>query len=77
MDAKEGTFHESIKPSWGPEGTLIYGMPSTPAFAMPSRDTSNDAVRPMLDHSAVLVSQGKDIRFAHVNPGNVQHYSFP
>lgn len=67
MDSKEKAFHESIKPYWGPKGTLIYAMPSTAALIQSRRGESNRRDRTIVQDKGALVSQGKDVRFAGLN----------
>lgn len=52
-------WHDSFKPSWGPEAILVY--------AMPSNIRSSDAA--VLEDSKLrLISEGRDVRFAKFIP---------
>lgn len=62
MAESDQAFHDSQKPSWGPDGTLIYAMASEGG---PSRrERSARMSGSMLEQKDVLVSEGKDICFA-------------
>lgn len=62
MAESDQAFHNSQKPSWGPDGTLIYAMASEggPLKSWTSARTSGS----VLEQKDVLVSEGKDICFA-------------
>ena len=72
MDSKDKAFHQSIKPHWGPRGTLIYAMPSSSPLIQSRRGGSDHPERALLNDKGALVSQGKDVRFASLNAGNVR-----
>ena len=59
MDEIDQQFHNSVKPSWGPTGTLVYA-------ASPADNQSTKAIEMhgLLAQTTVLTSEDKDIRFA-------------
>lgn len=62
MAAQERGFHESFKPTWGPEDILVYGRPTKPGHAQrrPRATTSSDN-----DTNGTIVSdEGTDIKYA-------------
>lgn len=61
MSEADHQFHQSYKPHWGPETTLLYAMPSRVNLtqSQPSRPTSL-----LVDQKGTFVSERKDIRFA-------------
>ena len=61
MEESDQAFHESQKPSWGPDGTLIYAMAS--GGGPLKRGTSGRMSGSLLERKDVLVSEGKDICF--------------
>jgi len=62
MDETDQAFHDSQKPSWGPDGTLIY---ATAGEGGPLKGpTSARRSGSLLVQMDVLVSEGKDICFA-------------
>ncbi len=64
MSEKELAFHDSMKPSWGPDGTLVYAAPSNPhRFARSSRHASERDGLLTVAKTGV-VSESRDIRFA-------------
>ncbi|KAI9789259.1 MAG: hypothetical protein M1816_006268 [Peltula sp. TS41687] len=71
MDSKDNEFHRSIKPHWGPRGTLVYAMPSSSGLIQARRGGSHQPERAIIKNKGALVSQGKDVRFASLNPGNL------
>ncbi len=64
MTETERTFHDSMKPSWGPDGTLVYAAPSNPQrFARSSRRArERDGLLTVAKTG--VVSEGRDVRFA-------------
>ncbi len=57
-----------MRPVWGPHGTLIYAMPGA---AMSGRTSSTATRAPVVEQKAVLVSEGKDVRFTRLHLGQV------
>ncbi|KAI9846244.1 MAG: hypothetical protein M1837_004233 [Sclerophora amabilis] len=69
MDANERAFHQSNKPSWGPDGTLVYAMP----YQVTSR--ASDGTN-LLHQKHGRVSQGHNVRFAKLSSGEVLHTQY-
>lgn len=61
MDERDQAFHDSQKPSWSPDGTLIYAMAGK--CGPLKGGTSAHMSGSILEQKDVLVSEGKDIRF--------------
>ena len=68
MDAVEREFHESYKPAWGPEDVLLYAIPGQVGA---NREQSTQANDNMQSSKNVIVSEGRDIRFAKFAVPNV------
>src|SRR6266516_2580892 len=62
MNSTERAFHNSLRPSWAPDGTLVYAMPSTLASRTGKKSTHKDGL--ILDRRGLIASESKDIRFA-------------
>ncbi|KAL8866127.1 MAG: hypothetical protein Q9198_009027, partial [Flavoplaca austrocitrina] len=61
MREDDREWHDSFKPSWGPEATLLYAMPS----AIRSRDdVVTQPTRTLRDSKLRLVSESRDVRLA-------------
>ncbi|KAH8600415.1 nuclear protein 96-domain-containing protein [Bisporella sp. PMI_857] len=59
MSNSDRAFHDSMKPSWGPDGILVYAAPSgTKPLGRSSRALRNGLLE---DSKAVVVSEGRDI----------------
>ncbi|KAL8690487.1 MAG: hypothetical protein Q9218_004077 [Villophora microphyllina] len=54
-------WHDSFKPSWGSEGTLLYAIAGTTG---PSQEASTQTDAVMRDTKSKIVSEGRDVRFA-------------
>lgn len=65
MDLDEVEFHLSMKPSWGPNGTLVYAAPAdVKAIGRASRrGREKDGL--IIVRKGAVVSEKRDIRFAH------------
>lgn len=64
MDPKDKAFHLSNKPSWGPDGTLVYAIPGS---AKRLREGT------LVNLKDSLVGEHKDVRFAKfATPENVR-----
>ncbi|KAF8866856.1 hypothetical protein BDZ45DRAFT_667523 [Acephala macrosclerotiorum] len=64
MDDKERAFHDSMKPSWGPDGTLVYAAPpSAKPFGRSSR-RARDRDGLLAVQKGGVVSESRDVRFA-------------
>lgn len=64
MDDKERAYHDSFKPSWGPDGTLVYAAPpNTKPFGRSSRRV-RDSDGLLTVQKGGVVSENRDVRFA-------------
>ena len=55
MNESDRAFHDSVRPTWTPDGTLVYAIPgNAPAVDDDMMVTANKS----------LVAEGKDVRFA-------------
>lgn len=61
MTEVDRVFHQSFKPSWGPESTLLYAMP-TKIDLSKSKSAQNEPQ--FLDQKGCFISEGKDVRLA-------------
>jgi nuclear pore complex protein Nup98-Nup96 len=60
----ERPFHESLKPSWGPDGTLVYAAaPEVKTMRRFSKKPEKDGL--LVVQKSAVVSERRDIRFAH------------
>ncbi|KFY60039.1 hypothetical protein V497_03928 [Pseudogymnoascus sp. VKM F-4516 (FW-969)] len=59
MDEIDQQFHDSVKPSWGPTGTLVYA-------ARPADNQASNAIEMhgLISQTTILAGEDKDIRFA-------------
>ncbi len=64
LDDVERAFHDSLKPSWGPDGTLVYAAPAD--WKPPSK--SSRAIRDreglLVVQKGGVISEARDVRFA-------------
>ncbi|KAL8896279.1 MAG: hypothetical protein Q9192_003180 [Flavoplaca navasiana] len=65
MREDDREWHDSFKPSWGPEATLLYAMPS--AIRSPD-DVVTQTTRTLQDSKLRLVSESRDVRLAKFTP---------
>lgn len=63
MDPKDRDFHNSMKPSWGPDGTVIYSG-SAPANDFRSSRPKQVQDGLLVYQEAAIVSESRDVRFA-------------
>ena len=58
MNEKERAYHDSVKPSWGPHGTLLYQPPTDTEFPTDQ----------LIQHSALLTARDNvgDIRLSKI-----------
>ena len=64
MSDRDRAFHDSMKPSWGPDGTLIYAAPSgVKPFGRASRRARERDGLLTIEKGAVI-SENRDVRFA-------------
>lgn len=58
-------FHESMKPSWGPDGTLVYAAASNvKPFDKSSRRRARERDGLLNVQNGGIVSESRDVRFA-------------
>jgi nuclear pore complex protein Nup98-Nup96 len=64
MTDKERAFHESMKSSWGPDGTLVYAAPpnARPFGRSSRRARERDGI--LTIQKQAIVSENRDIHFA-------------
>lgn len=64
MDESERAFHDSMKTSWGPDGTLVYAAPpnAKPFDRSSRRPRDGDGL--LAVKKGGVVSEHRDIRFA-------------
>jgi hypothetical protein len=67
----EQAYRDSVRPFWGPDGVLLYGMPSKTAAGSSGKGGSPLEAPPVIEHKASLVSEGNDVRYARLNVGKV------
>ena len=65
-------MHELVRPAWGPDGTFLYAMPSKPGMHMSRKGRASNRGNALIENRTVLVSEGKDVRFARLNVNNVR-----
>ncbi|KAG9246509.1 putative nucleoporin [Calycina marina] len=64
MTESDRAYHDSMKPSWGPDGTLVYAAPPNPkSFGRSSRRT-RDKDGLLTIQKGRIISESRDIRFA-------------
>jgi len=66
MTESDQAFHDSQKPRWGPDGTLIYAMANKGGLLR--RDKSARMSGSVLEQQGLFVSEGKDVCFAKFAP---------
>jgi nuclear pore complex protein Nup98-Nup96 len=64
MDATDRAFHDSIKPRWSADGTLVYPGPSDGRSISRRSRTTHDRDSLLVVQKRNLVSEAGDIRFA-------------
>lgn len=63
MDEKERTWHDTMRPTWGPNGTLVFSAtPVNSAFGRSSRISDKNGLMTVLKGG--IVSESQDIRIA-------------
>jgi nuclear pore complex protein Nup98-Nup96 len=64
MTESERAFHDSMKPSWGPDGTLVYAAPpNAKPFGRSSRRSRERDGLIQIQRGGI-VSEHRDVRFA-------------
>ncbi|KAI1473053.1 nuclear protein 96-domain-containing protein [Daldinia caldariorum] len=63
MDEKERMWHDTIRPTWGPNGTLVFSAtPNTSSFGRSSRISEKNGLMTVMKGG--IVSESQDIRIA-------------
>ena len=64
LTPSDRAFHDSMRPSWGPDGTLVYAVASNPKpFGTASREDRERGGLLTIQKGAVI-SENRDVRFA-------------
>ena len=63
----EKEWRDSYKPAWGPGGTLLYAIPGK-VGSSGNKNAQADSI--LRKQKGVLVSEGRDIRFAKFMPSS-------
>lgn len=75
MTEDDEQFHDSMKPSWGYDGTLVYaGVPHAKAFSKSSRRREKEGILDI--QKSAIVSEKRDVRFARFS-NEACHHSNP
>ncbi|RDW88821.1 hypothetical protein BP6252_00853 [Coleophoma cylindrospora] len=64
MDESDRAFHESMKPSWGPDGTFVYAAPANPKQYGRSSRRAREKDGILAIQKGGVVSESRDVRFA-------------
>jgi nuclear pore complex protein Nup98-Nup96 len=65
MSASDRAFHDSLKPSWGPDGTLVYAASSSvKPFGKSSRRRAREKDGLLHVQNGGIISESRDVRFA-------------
>lgn len=63
LDEKERTWHDTLRPTWGPNGTLVFATtPQETLFGRSGRITEKNGLMTVL--KGAIVSESQDIRIA-------------
>jgi len=63
MTEQDHAFHESMKPNWGADGTLVYAAaPNAKPFSKSSRRREKEGILDI--QKGGIVSEKRDVRFA-------------
>lgn len=63
MDPQDRVWHDTMRPTWGPNGTLVFAAnPSEAAFGRSGRVTERNGL--MMVMKGGVVSESQDIRIA-------------
>lgn len=65
IDSVEREFHNSMKPSWGPNGTLVYAAPTDVQSIGKASRRAREKDGLIIVQKAAVVSEKRDVRFAH------------
>lgn len=64
MTEVDRAFHDSMKPSWGPDGTLVYAAPPNSKPLGRSSRRSRERNGLIQVQKGGVVSENRDVRFA-------------
>ena len=64
MSENDRAFHDSMRPCWGPDGTLVYAAPSNPKPFGKSSRRARERDGLLTIHKGGVVSESRDVRFA-------------
>lgn len=64
MTDNDRAFHDSLKPSWGPDGTLVYALSSNAKPLGRSSRRANERDGLLTIQKGSVVSENRDVRFA-------------
>jgi nuclear pore complex protein Nup98-Nup96 len=64
MSENDRAFHDSMRPSWGPDGTLVYAASSNPKPFGKSSRRARERDGLLIIHKGGVVSESRDVRFA-------------
>lgn len=64
MTATDRAFHDSMKPSWGPDGTLVYAAPPNSKSFGRSSHRARERNGLLIIQKGAVVSESRDVRFA-------------
>jgi nuclear pore complex protein Nup98-Nup96 len=64
MDEIERAFHESLKPSWDINGTLVYAAPGSRQLKSRGSRAARDRDDLLVVQKGKVVSEARDIMFA-------------
>lgn len=62
MDPSDKAFHDSLRPSWGPDGTLVLGTTPKVLTRSSRRTVEKEGIMSMSRLN--IVSESRDVRFA-------------
>jgi nuclear pore complex protein Nup98-Nup96 len=57
-------FHDSMRPSWGPDGTLVYAVASKPQQLANASRKAREKDGLLTIQKGAVVSENRDVRFA-------------
>ena len=64
LTATDREFHDSMRPSWGPDGTLVYAVASNPQPLGRASRRAREKDGLLTIQKGAVVSENRDVRFA-------------
>lgn len=66
MSQNDREFHDSMKPSWGSDGTLVYATTASNLnpFSRSSRSRAREKDGLLAIQKGAIISESRDVRFA-------------